>query len=78
MALYIFSIILVGVSAALLTYGIYQMTGLISYGAFFVGLGLFILGAALAGIYYTRFLRQFMFGNRLRWNEMIRVKLAGE
>ena len=78
MSLYVLSIILVGVAAALLTFGIYEMTGLFSYGAFFFGLGLFILGAALAGIYYTRFLRQFMFGNRLRWNEMIRVKLAGE
>lgn len=78
MFIYVFSFIMIGVSVGLLGVGIYQMTGLLSYGFLIFGCGLFILGASLVGIYYSNYLRKFMFGNRIRWNEIIRTKLVGE
>lgn len=78
MALYVFSIILIAISAGFIIYGAIQIPAILSYGTLFIGIGLFILGAGLVGIYYTRFLRKFMFGNRQRWNKMIESKLVGE
>ena len=78
MALYVFSIILIAISAGFIIYGAIQIPAILSYGTLFIGIGLFILGAGLVGNYYTRFLRKFMFGNRQRWNKMIESKLVGE
>ena len=78
MALYVFSIILIAISAGFIIYGAIQIPAILSYGTLFIGIGLFILGAGLVGNYYTRFLRKFMFRNRQRWNKMIESKLVGE
>ena len=75
---FIFTIIGIGVGSGLIIYGALQLTAVKSFGFLFLGIGLFILGASLAGIYYANFLRKYMFSNRLEWNKKIRDNLAGE
>jgi len=75
---FIMTIIGIGVGSGLIILGAIQMAAVKSFGFVILGVGLFILGASLAGIYYANFLRKFMFSNRISWNNKIRSQLAGE
>lgn len=75
---FIMTIIGIGVGSGLIILGAIQMAAVKSFGFVILGVGLFILGTSLAGIYYANFLRNFMFSNRISWNNKIRSQLAGE
>ncbi len=76
--IYVLTIIMIGVGGSLIGIGIYQFLEIKSFGLFIVGSGLFVLGAALAGIYYANILRKFVFGKRSEWTSGVRNSLAGE